>query len=159
LRLGDLGLVGDALLVEHAQRADLTGAPDLEIFGWVVDVGLGVLADQLRRRLAAGLVRQVGEFRAGLLLHEHGQHVIFALGAGAAHLERRACGLGGGDEFLHRLRAFGIVPQHELIERDHRYRRQVAPVEGDLGRQRQHVDQRIGDQHLVGITVAGLHVH
>ena len=47
------------LLLQH-----LAGAPDLEIFGWIVDVGFGVIADQLRRRLAAGLVGQIGEFRA-----------------------------------------------------------------------------------------------
>ena len=116
-------------------------------------------ADQLRRRLAAGLVGQIGEFCAGLLLHEHGEHMVLALGAGAAHLERRACSLRSGDEFLHGLRAGSVVPQHELIERDHRHRRKVAPVERNLGRQRQHVDQRIGDQHLVGVAFAGLHVH
>ena len=118
-----------------------------------------MVADQLRRRLAAGLVGQIGEFRAGLLLHEHGEHVILALRAGAAHLERRTRGLGGRDEILHVLRAGGIVPQHELVERDHRHRRQVAPVERNFRRQRQHVDQRIGDQHLVGVAFAGLHVH
>ena len=40
LRVGDLGLVGDALLVEHAERAHLAGAPDFEVLRRIVDVGL-----------------------------------------------------------------------------------------------------------------------
>ena len=46
---------------------DLAGAPDFEILRRIVDVRRGVVADQLGRGLAAGLVGQVGELRAGLL--------------------------------------------------------------------------------------------
>ncbi len=118
-----------------------------------------MIADQLRRRLAAGFVGQIGELGAGLLFDEHGQYVVLSLRTGSTHLERRTGGLGGGDEILHRLRPDGVVPQHELVERDYRHRREFAPVERDFGRERQHVDQRIGDQNLVGIAFAGFHVH
>jgi hypothetical protein len=118
-----------------------------------------VIADELGGGLAPRLVGQIGEFRAGLLLQEDGEHVVLAPRAGAAHLERRGGGLGAVGELLHAfVRQLRIRPQHELIERDHRDRREVAPVERNLRRQRQHVDQRIGDEHLVRVAVARFHV-
>ena len=62
LRAGDLALVFDALSVEHAQRAYLTGAPHFKIFRRIIDIRLRVVADELRRRLAAGLVGQIENF-------------------------------------------------------------------------------------------------
>jgi len=67
--------------------------------------------------------------------------------------------LNGVDEFLHRLVGqLRIHPQHELIEGDDRNRGEVAPVERNLGRERQHVDERVGDEDLVGIAFVRFHV-
>jgi hypothetical protein len=119
-----------------------------------------VIADELRCRFAARLVGQVRELGAGLLLHENRENVILALRAGAPHLERRVGGLRSGYEVLHRLVGQRrVVPEHELVHRDHRDGGEVAPVERYLGGKRQHVDQRIGDEDLVRVALARLHVH
>ncbi len=51
-----------------------------------------------------------------------------------------------------------VGPEDKLVEGDDRDRSELAPVEWDLGGKRQHVDQRIGDQHLVRIAGTALHV-
>ena len=126
-RVRDLRLVRNALLVENAQRPHLPRAPDLEILGRVVDVRCGVIADELGRGFAARLVRQISEFRAGLLLHEHGENVVLALRARAAHLERGVRCLGCGDEFLHQLYDSVVLSHSTNGHRNNGNRRQLAP--------------------------------
>src|SRR6185503_2881003 len=46
----------------------------------------------------------------------------------------------------------------ELVHRRDGDRRELAPVERDLGRQRQHVDERVGEQDPVRVARARLHV-
>src|SRR5438105_14511253 len=60
----DLALVLDALLVENAERSYLAGAPDFQVLRGVVDVRLRMVADELRRGLASGLIGQVAELRS-----------------------------------------------------------------------------------------------
>ena len=80
-------VVGELLAVEHAERPQLAGPPLRDRLDRVVDAGIDVVADQLHRDLAAALVGDVGELRAGRLLDRDGDDLVFLLGAGAAHLE------------------------------------------------------------------------
>ena len=50
------------------------------------------------------------------------------------------------------VRLVGIDPEHEFVERQHRDRRQVLPVEGNAGRQRRREQVRQGDDDLVRIV-------
>ncbi len=160
LRLGDLGGVAHPFGREHAQRTMLAGPPLADRFGRVVDVGVDVLARQLRGRLAAALVRHVDELGAGLLLDQRGDDLVLALGAGPAHLDLARAGLGALDEFGDGLvRRFGIGPQHELVLRHHRDRRQVAPAERQVADHRHRVQRGRGHQQLVRIALRRLGVH
>src|SRR5262249_3590650 len=89
--------------LSNTQSGRTWPARHLQVLRRIVDVRLRVIADKLSRRFAARLVRQIGELRAGLLLEEDGENVVFALGSGAAHLEVGARLLGRVGEFLHRL--------------------------------------------------------
>ena len=82
-----LSVTGSTLAVEHAQRAELAGAPLRHRLDRVVDGRIDVLADELHRDLAAALVGHVGHLRADRLLERDGDDLVFLLGAGAAHLE------------------------------------------------------------------------
>jgi hypothetical protein len=104
LRGGDLVLVGQLVLVEDAQRAQLAGAPVRLGLDRVVHRRIDVLADQLHGHVAAALERHVGHLLARGLLEHHGDDLVFLLGAGAAHLELvRAAGLDRVEVLLRRL--------------------------------------------------------
>jgi len=55
-------------------------------------------------------------------------------------------------------RVFRIHPQHELIERHHLHRRQIAPVEGGVARERRGKQVGQGDDDLVRVAVCALDV-
>ena len=68
-----------------------------------------------------------------------------------------ARGLHGVDVFLRGLvRRIGIDPEHELVERQHRDRRQVVPVERHAGRKRRGEQVRQRDDDLVRVALASL---
>jgi hypothetical protein len=86
-----------------------------------------VVADQLGAAPLTRLVGQVGELGPGLLLDEDGEHVVLALGAGAAHLELRVGLLRRVDEFLRGLVGRRRVgPEGELVQGDDRDRQARA---------------------------------
>ena len=63
------------------------------------------------------------------------------------------------DELLRVLvRLVGIHPEHEFVERQHRDRRQILPVEGNAGRERRGEQVRQRDDDLVRISGRRLHV-
>ena len=156
---GDLFLVVERLAVEHAERAQQAAAPLRDRLDRIVDRRVDVVADQLHRHRAAAALRDVDELGAGDLLDRLGDDLVFLLGAGARHLERAVRGLRGVDEFLGGLVGLGgIDPEDEFIERQHRDRRQILPVEGDAGGERrgEQVGQR--DDDLVRIVARVLDV-
>ena len=117
-------------------------------------------ADQLDRHVAAALERDVAELGAGLLLQRHGDDLILLLGAGAGHLEAARPGrLGRIDVFDRRLvRLVAVDPEDELVQREHRNRRQILPIERHPGRERGGEQVRERDDDLVGIACVGLDV-
>ncbi|MNT33406.1 hypothetical protein D3C72_1693310 [compost metagenome] len=119
-----------------------------------------MLARQLRRCFAAALVRHVDELRSGLLLHQRGNDLVFALGAGAADLDLARVRLRAVDKLRHRLVGpGGIGPQHEFVLGNHGHRRQVAPAERQVADHRHGIERRRRDQQLVRIALRRLGVH
>ena len=161
LRAGDLGRVGQRLAVEHAQRPQRAGTPQRLGFDGVVHRQVHVARRQCARDVAATLQRQVLQPRGGGGLEQHADDLVFLLAAGAAQAQR------AGRRAAHRIeqllaaavRRLGVDPQHELVERQHLHRRDVAPAEVHaLGQRRgEQVGQR--DDELVRVAARGLHVH
>jgi hypothetical protein len=109
---------------------------------------IGGTGSKQEDQIIAAAVGHVGELRAGRAGQRGGDDLVFLLGAGAA--DPQAPGLRGLDELPDVLPgALGIHPEHELVERHHRDRRQVAPVEGHAGGQRRGEEVGEGDdQHM-----------
>ena len=158
--LGDLGGVGHALAVEHAQRAQLAGAPLLDRLDRVVHRRIDVLADQLHGDLAAALVGDVGELRAGLLLDQRRDDLVFLLRSRAAHLELVGPGLLDRVDVLHGrlVGRIGVHPEDELVERHHLDGREVLPAERHARGHRRGEQVGERDDDLVGVALGVLHV-
>ncbi len=85
-----------------------------------------MIADELHGHLAAAPKRNVGKLAAGGLFNGDGDDLVFLLRTGTANLHR------AGKRRLERSNKFfrvfvgllGIHPEHEFIERQHRYGRQ-----------------------------------
>ena len=71
---------------------------------------------------------------------------------GPAGLDRVDVLLGG------LVRRVGVDPEHELVERHHRHRRHVLPVEGHAGRHRRREQVRQRDDDLVRVALGVLDV-
>ena len=131
----DLLLVAGSLSLSNTHSAQLAGAPVRLGLDRVVDRRVDVLAHQLHRHVAAALEGD-GTSSCRRRLQHDGDDLVFLLGAGAAHLELVGRLHSDGVEKL----LGGLVgrllvhPQHELVQRHHRHRRQVAPVERHAGR-------------------------
>ena len=152
--------IGHLLRVEHAQRAQCACAPMRDGLDRIVHRRVDVLADELHGDVATALVRDVGELLADRLLQRDGDDLVFLLRTRAAHLEvavgfsldRRHVVAGG------LVRRLGIHPQHELVERQHRHRRQVLPAERHARRHRRGEQVRQRDDQLVRVALVALHV-
>src|SRR5713101_4489267 len=154
--------VGDAGGVEHRQGPDAPGPPVAHALDGVVDGGVDMLADQVDADLAAALERDVGELHAQRLLELDGDDLVLLGGAGAAHLHPVA---GAGTLLDHRevfLRGLvgrlGVDPEDELVERDPRDWRQVAPVERHARVQRRGEQVRKRDHDGVRVALLLLDV-
>ena len=117
-----------------------------------------MVADELNRDLAAALIRDVGELRADRLFHRDRNDLVFLLGAGAAHFHRAFGRLFLRiDEVFHVLvRLLGVDPEHEFVERQHRDRSEVLPVERNARRQRSREQVRQRDDDLVRVSADAL---
>ena len=117
-----------------------------------------MFANQLCSHRATTLKGYVGEFDASRLFDRNSQDLVFLLRAGAAHLEGvRTALFHGIKEFLGRfVGVFGIHPQYEVVERQHRDRGQILPVERHAGGHRggKQVGER--DDDLVRIALGRL---
>ncbi len=106
-------------------------------------------------------VGHVGELlRRRQLLERHRDDLVFLLRPGATHLELLVIASLHGREvgFGILVRALGIDPQDELVERQHGDRRQVLPVERHARRKRRREQVRERDDDLVRIVLGALHL-
>jgi hypothetical protein len=106
-----------------------------------------VVVEQLRRRLATRLVGQVRELRAGLLLDEDGEYGLPS--SRCLHLKRRVGGLRRDTNSFTDL--YGIVVSQSTNWSSAMTETGVSSRQlNGIWRERQHVDQRIGDEPCSG---------
>ena len=129
-------------------------------FDRIVDRRVDVLADELNGDVAAALVRHVRHFLADFLFQCNGNDLVFLLGSGSAHLELAGRAPFDRSHVILRglVRRVGRDPQHEFVERQHRDRSQVLPVEGNAGRERCREEIRERDDQLVRIALGVFHI-
>ena len=146
--------------MKHAQRTQLARAPVRYRFHRIVDGRVDVPAHQLGGDITAALEGYVGQLLAEGFAERRAEQLILLLGAGAAHAELvvgcapdRIQVLIGG--LVRRVR---VDPEHELIQRQHRNRRQVAVAEGNTRGERRGEQVRERDHDLVRIAGAALHL-
>ena len=126
----------------------------------LLTVEIDVVADQLNGDFAAALVGNVGEPGAGGLFDRDRDDLVFLFRPGAAHLYRALrCGLHGVDILFRRLvRLLRVHPEHEFVERQHRDRRQILPVERNAGGKRSGEEVGERDDDLVRVAARSLEV-
>ena len=149
-----LGFVRQFHLVHHAQGPQSARTPVRFGLYRVVHSRVDVFSHQLHRHITTAFERDVNHFFTHRLLQQHGDDLVFLLGAGAAHFESLVgLGLHGGDEIFGRLvRRIGMDPQHKLVKRQHRDWRQVPPVERHASSKRRGEQVGQGDDDFVRIS-------
>ena len=119
-----------------------------------------MLAHQLHCHITAAFERDEYQFLADGFLQQHGDDLVFLLGAGSAHFEGLiGCGFDSGHVVGRGfVRCVGMHPKNELVQRQHRYRCQVTPIEGHASGQRggEQVGQR--DDDFVRIALVSLDI-
>jgi hypothetical protein len=116
---------------------------------------IDVLADQLHRDLAAALVGHVGHLLADRPLHRDGDDLVFLLGPvpPILNLPGPAALMAATYSCVVLYGGIGVDPEHELVERHHRNRREILPRERDAGRQRRREQVGEGDHQLVRVPL------